>query len=291
MTAQISGWGALEQALEDERVLFNDVTRAMGSVWDHGWLPAYANDDRGYELTGDLYKIYSDSFDRLREITSTYPLEQMPVMQRELKTMGYLKNEILDPAREIIFDEVPGSVKMKKLMLSPLQYALLSYYFPTIRIYIDYRNGKNSILTKHFIDEKPVSELVKKYKSPLCAFLRKWNEKFGLGSVEEFGFITYVAVDSHDNTVLPKVLNANSSKQVTDILRKERPGRGVNRVIRQNKEKIRSQVSDILHARDQKEGMCNVSNLRMRLKREQMAEYTKKIFDSAGIVTNYGYTV
>ncbi|MDI6806477.1 MAG: hypothetical protein QMD14_01520 [Candidatus Aenigmarchaeota archaeon] len=279
---KIEGWSRLEQVLEDERNFYKDVILLTGYLWDKAWLDAYSHDDRGYELAGPLYQTISNNFERLRELTS-YAVKEIPAMEKELRIMHRLYKDFIEPTYELIYKKVPGAAQDRenKLMLLPDEWVGVTDRISRVRIYVDYRNGIDLIREWYFIKKKPVSGLVRKFEKPLNAFTRKWNEKYYTGKMEEFGFITFCAVDSHDNTVLPKVLK---EKEPDKVLLEEIPENGINRVILSPNVEIQKRIEESLRTRTHKDTMCTPNSLKIRLDRERVEKYVKEILKLSGVL-------
>ena len=100
---------------------------------------------------------------------------------------------------------------------------------------------------------------------------------FSIGDPKEFGFISFLGVDSHDDSndspILPKILNA---KDPTDVMLNEIPERGIYNVVFADEKKITDGISHILENREQKVKMCTVSSLKLRLDKNRMAQYIRK---------------
>jgi hypothetical protein len=279
---RIEGWGALEQALEDERIFYKDVIIPTGYLWDKAWLDAYSHDDRGYELADPLYQTISNNFERLRELTSS-AVKEIPAMEKELMVMGKLYKDFIEPTKEIIYTKVKSTLKERenKLMLLPDEWITVTDNLSRVRAYMGYRSGINFIRYWYFIDRNPISDLVKMFRKPLLAFERKWDGKYYTGTMEEFGFITFCAIDSHDNTVLPKVLK---EKEPKEVLLNEIPENGINRVIFSPSVEVKKRIEESIRTRTHKDTMCTVNSLRIRLDRARFEKYTKEILKSSGIL-------
>jgi len=286
---KIEGWSALEQALEDERTFHKDVIVPTGYLWDKTWLDAYSHDDRGYELADPLYQTISNNFERLRELTS-YAVKEIPAMEKELMLMGKLYKDFIEPTKEMIYSKVPSAAQERenKLMLLSDEWIAVTDNLSRVRAYMGYRNGINFIRYWYFIDRMPVSDLVKMFEKPLMAFIGKWDEKYYTGSMEEFGFITFCAMDSHDDTVLPKALK---EKEPDKVLLNEIPENGINRVIFSPNVEVQKRIEESLRTRTHKNTMCTVNSLRIRLDRERFKKYTKEILKSSGLLDYLQYYI
>ena len=286
--SKISGWGILEQSLEEERNFYLDVTVPTGIVWDRTWLEGYKNDDRGYSISHDLLNLYvgtEDSednrgiFKRLLRLTSS-SITEIPAMEKELRVMRDLYETHIKPTKDIIFSKVPEAVAERgKLEFVPEEYAQISDSLSRLRVYMDYRNGINGLRYHHFVKKEPCFFITKTYQDVINAFLRKWNEKFYLGNVEQFGFVTFCAIDSHNNSILPRVLESELVGESPDkILLSDIPETGISRVILDsNIEKIREKMRVALLYRKHGDIMCNVNNLRIRLERKEFERRQQKV--------------
>jgi|GEM_PF-4370730 len=286
---KIEGWGLLEQALEDERTLYKDVILETGYFWDKTWLPAYSHDDRGYEIAGPIYQTISNNFQRLKGITDSVK-NVIPAMEKELMIMERLEKDFMGPIKELIYTKVPNTLSERgnKKILFPEEWVDTTDKLSRVRTYIDYRNGLNFIRYWYFVYKKPVRDLVKDFKGPLIAFERKWEDKYYTGTMEEFGFVTFCGIDSHDETVLPKVLKEKDPKE---ILLNEIPERGLERVIFNPAEDVRKKIEHSLRIRTHKDTMCTVNSLRIRLDRKRFKEYTKEILRLCGLLDYLSYII
>jgi len=290
------GWGSLEQSLEEERQFFKSSIVPLGLLWDKTWLPGYSNEDRGYDLAPNLYNVYMGEkrrrkddyleeeedqghFIRLQELTSS-SIEEIPAMEKEVKIMGRLNEMYIKPMYEIIFSKVPSAVNERgKFILEPDEYATLSDSLSRLRIYLDYRNGLNALRYRHFVKKEPCTILSKSHEDVARAFIRKWDEKFYLPGVEQFGFLTFCAVDAHDNTLLPKVLkNELADENPDDILLNEIPESGIKKVILDPlQQEAQKMMRVALTYRKPVEKLCTANSLKMRLDRERFARYQEEI--------------
>jgi hypothetical protein len=267
--------------------LYNDVIVQTGYFWDKTWLPAYSNDDRGYEIADPLYQTIFNNFQRLKELTSSVK-NIIPAMEKELMVMDRLEKYFIEPTKELIYTKVPNTLSERgnKHMLLPDEWVKITDNLSRVRTYMDYRNGLNFIRYWYFVYKKPVKDLVRTLKGPLVAFERKWGEKYYTGPMEGFGFVTFCGIDSHDETVLPKVLK---EKDPTEILLNEIPEKGLERVILNPNENVQKKIEDSLRIRAHKDTVCTVNSLRIRLDRKRLEEYTKEIFKLCGFLDYVSY--
>lgn len=278
---------SLRKCIEDEAGIFEDMIVPIGYLWDKTWLEAYSHDDRGYEeLRNPLYPTISSTFNRLRKVTSS-AVEEIPAMEKELMIMHKLYKEFMKPTKEIIekVQKIPEE-RENKLMLLPEEWINVTNNLSRIRVYFSYRNGSNLIKKWYFIDRKPVKDLVEICKGSLVAFERKWNEEYYIDSKEKFGFVTYCSIDSHDDTVLPKVLK---EKEPSEILLNEIPEKGIDRVIFNPSVEVQKRIEHAIRTRTHKHAMCTVNSLRNLLDRERIKNYNREILRLSGLLDYLSY--
>jgi len=268
-------WGDLEKLLETERDFYNDTTKFIGAYRDHRWIRSLGNRRRGIEYVDELFDMYRHTFDRLGEITSLMS-KKIPAMEKELMVMGKLKGLFIEPTKAI----VDGTKKYGRDSLTAEEAGEITYNLIPIRVYLDYRNGFNLLRTQHFTIGQPIAYLVKSMEGTLNIFLNTWYQKFKPGPVEVFGYLNFVGVDSHNNSVLPQILTTGDP---TNILKTEMPMRGIERTILSEnlslKEKI---VTSIKKRRPKKKkylmhNLCNVSSMRKIFNRREILPFAKRI--------------
>lgn len=284
---KIEGWGLLENYLEEERNFYKNVPVFLGFYWDSAFLPAYSSDDRGYkqalELTkviaGDPTSVEKDEgvFGSLTKLTSEQ-VSAIPAAQKELAIMGELYKKFVEPTKKIVYETVPSeSEKRGKLVLLPEEWIEVADNISRIRTYMDYRNGINFLRYWYFVNPRaPVRNLIKTFKPATLAFIRKFDQKFYLGPKEEWGFITLFAIDAHNNSLLPKLVE---NKSVEKILLNEIPEKGIREVIVDfDKKRAKDMIEDILEKRTQKESFCSVNTLRLRVNLKKLEKHAEKLF-------------
>ncbi|MFH8086580.1 MAG: hypothetical protein QW609_02045 [Candidatus Aenigmatarchaeota archaeon] len=277
---KFTGWGMLEHYLEEERKFYNLSISSLGSLYDYGWLPAF-NTSRVREVADSLFQTTHNYFMRLHELTSL-AIKEIPAMERELEVMGRLNTEVLEPTREII-----SATQEKGKKFSIEEWANITDNLSRVRIYMEYRDGINLIRENSIIFQQHPRDLVRTFKVPLYAFERKWNETYYIGP--GFNFINFCAVDSHDNTLLPKLLKEKNSRKRKEIMLNEIPEEGLKRVVLTPQiDKIKASLSTRKHE-DIRSKLCTVSSLRMRLDRERFKNYIKEIFRLSNLLDSLFY--
>jgi len=287
---RIEGWGLLEKYLEEERNFYQNIPVLLGFYWDSAWLPAYSSDDRGYKqaveftkiIAGDPNSVEKDTgvFGTLTKITSEQ-VSIIPATQKELSIMHELYKRYVEPTQKIVYEIVPRDLeKRKKQVLLPEEWIEVADNISRIRTYIDYRNGINFLRYWYFVSPRaPIRNLIKTFRPATLAFIRKFNQKFYLGSKEEWGFITLFAIDAHNNSLLPKLLKKRRKKDMERVLLNEIPEKGIREVILDfDKEKAKSIIEDILEKRTQKESFCSVNTLRLRISLKKLKIHAEKLF-------------
>jgi len=279
---KIEGWGKLQQLIENEERFYKVAILHEGYMWDDEWLEAYLRDDRGYEVAKRLCEVVFNDYVELEKYTSEAQ-GIIPAMEKELFVMSKLYEDFLKPVKEIIYTKVPSSVEKRggKLILFPDEWIKISDSISRERIYMNYRRGYNLIRNWHFIRKKPIVELIRAYKNDLLAFERKWDEKYYTGGVDTFSFVTFCAIDSHDNTILPRLLK---ERQYKKILLNEIPEIGINKVVLAPNEDVKKKMDEILKIRAHKEALCTVNSLRMRLNREKVRNYITNLLELSGLL-------
>ena len=264
----------LREVLYEESDLYRLSIPPMGALWDQAWLSGYAQDDRSASMLGQFLTIVSNNLQKMAELTAVAK-EYMPAMNKELDVIHKLDDKMIAPVERTYEEMVSRAKREGRYLLLPKEYSDTSYRINSITTYFDYRNGLNVLRTNHF-DGEDTRKLLKKYGPAARAFVKKWDWHFSIGDPKEFGFISFLGVDSHDDSnnspILPKILKA---KDPTDVLLNEIPERGIYNVIFADEEKITDGIKHILENREQKVKMCTVSSLKLRLDKNRMTRYIR----------------
>lgn len=276
---------SLENLLMRERDLYQDSIRFVGDFWDHVWIPAYDNDDRGYEHASTLLNYFSQPsdnegelgiFERVHQITSS-SIQDIPAMEKELRVMRKLSEEYIKPTRDIILNNVLAEVEARegKLILFPEEFAVISDNLSYIRTYFDYRSGYNYLRRELILKKKSIKKIIEERLPLLLAYERKWDYTFFPGGVEKYGFINFCAVDAHDNTILTEALETPNPERI--VLEKI-PEQGIDATIfNPMKDKNKNEIRRILELREQQHKMCNVKLTRQKYSREKIKAFNEKL--------------
>jgi len=295
---KISGWGIIETAIEELREYFRQTTKPKGAVWDKLFIPSIIKEDRGFRHVDFLYEMYNDDFDSLYKHLLTYK-DAIPAYKEELEIMDLLKQKFLIPAEEIIQNAGSGG----RRNFTPEEVGEVIDDLSRIRTFKDYLDGYNEFRYTHFINHIPVAYLVDAMIPPFDALIKSWGLSFKINeikaratppnhepidydSVPVYGCLTLFGIDSEDGPLIPKVLSAEDPSK---ILLSEIPKKGIERVVLEEREDVKSKtINDIKGLDDPNltdkserysriKNHCNVGQLRIRLNPEKLFEYEKEI--------------
>jgi hypothetical protein len=305
-------WSELNQLLEEEGNFFHDITIGAGisfhsilsgydHVGPHGYRPGGYNEAvkhldllstiseedymrlikvRPDQRTNIKYEDESGHFPRILELTSA-SRKHIPAMDHELDIMRRLRMTYLEPMRELTYIKVPNRVEENegRLFFYPEETAQFVEGAHAIRAYLDYRTGINDLRSKYFIDNIPVEQAVADYITTLDAFGHKWNEHWNMGSgnyhINEFGFINLCIMDAHAGSVVADALEA---KDPTDVLLKDVPRKGIDKVIfRPGRNRLRNDIKTSLRNLSHLENVCIPSIIRNRADLGEYLKYIKRL--------------
>jgi len=287
-------WTPFKEHLKTESDFLHQTVPAIGNAY-HSLLNSYnVPGDHGYRDRGyskaiellELLSVFPDKHDeelsssesgsresgyfpRLFDLTSAGRL-YMPAMGIDLEIMGRLRKERLNPAKELVYKTVPSKIKERdgKYLFKPQEFADLVESLNATRQYWDLRIGLNYLRSGHFVEGKPVEELVSRFIRSLDAFGHTWkrNGTWNLGAgdvaVDRYGMINLAVYDAHTGSVIADALESDDP---SEILFRDVPERGINELMfgEEVKSNLRAEMRKDLE-NDNTYSMCVASMIRRR---------------------------
>jgi hypothetical protein len=266
----------LRVIVEDTQILLRDVIKPCGDYY-HNVMHSYFKEDRGLnELLNFLYYIAPDANGVLSHMKKKLEMNSpyIPACEKNLEIMRKIE-EGIDEVKKICKEAMKREIKT----LLPQEFVRAMYHASNVRIFLDYLYASYSLIHDILIENKGIQEVLKKYEPTIKAFIEKKlknEDEFYMGLLENYSFLTYFVIDSHDNSILRDLKTRKDKK----ILIKKIPEKGLEEILYKPREKVEEKMREALKWRAV-EKVCLPSMLANRVDKGKIVKYYKELYNAS----------
>jgi len=276
----------LKNPIEEEMDFLKGILKPLGDYY-HDFIRAYGHVDRGLKEALNLLLYIKEEWPIFIKKRSKVSLFFPYVLQEEVEIISKL-NQQIEEATQLI-----NKATESKRALFPEEVSVLAYYFPDVRIYVDYVAGRN-YLTYEMLERRRLGDILEGFRPTIDAFGRKVVRNnndflltFDMGGIEEYSFLTLFAIDAYDNSLLKKLTEAAGEEEREEILKEYSPLVGLDQILFSKRKEIEEYNRESLRERKERKNLClPKGGLGQRIKiidgGEKFFSYIQEIYGKRG---------
>jgi hypothetical protein len=245
----------LKNPIEEEMDFLKGILKPIGDYY-HNFIRAYGRVDRGLKEASNLILYIKEEWPIFIKKRSKVSLFFPYVLQEEVEIISKL-NQQIEEATQLI-----NKATESKRALYPEEISTLAYYFPTLRIYVDYVAGRD-YLTYEMLERRRLGDILERFRPTIDAFGRKVIRNnndflltFDMGGIEEYSFLTLFTIDAYDNSLLRKLTEAKGEEEREEILKEYSPLVGLDQILFSKRKEIEEYNRKSLRERKERKNLC-----------------------------------